>query len=220
MFEDLIAYRNVYRNKIAKKQVDIEQAIKNNSEREILLSQVKEKRDLLDGLEEYKQALAVVQAAVDQESLDFQNRRLDFLNETITSALTELLPHLGLQASIECDFSRKDKASLVLKDSKGHSFSPDMSAGTLVQYLVSFAAVSCITQSLGYKNIFIDEAFGAAAVDLLGDIGALIQKRVDAGIQIVLVSQNPALYRDLPRHEIFLETDFNDLSVKVTEKDY
>jgi len=60
---------------------------------------------------------------------------------------------------------------------------------------------------LGVNNLYVDEAFGVAAPEILGEIGQVIQHHVDNGMQIVIISQNPGLYQDLPRHEIRLKTN-------------
>lgn len=88
-----------------------------------------------------------------------------------------------------------------------------------MQYLISVSAVAAITKSLGVHNIYIDEAFGVARVDHLDDLGELLQGFVDDGLQTVIVSQNPALYNNLSRHEIYLETvhDGNQRFAKVAE---
>lgn len=219
MFENLILNRTFYEAKLSRKEVDIERVRENNKKVNKLILEKEESERLLLDIQEYRNILKIIETAVEAENNNFKNRRLDFLNTVITGSIAEFFPQLGLQANVTCDFSRKSKAKMTLIDSEGHVGTPKIGQGKLMQYLVSFAACCGITKGLGFNNIFIDEAFGAAAVSLLPTIGEAVQRIVKDGTQVVLVSQNPALYQDLPVHEIQLSTDLVHMRVTLKEFD-
>ena len=81
--------------------------------------------------------------------------------------------------------------------------------------------MSGIVKGLGIKNLYVDEAFGVAAPEIMGEIGKVVQHSVDDDLQIIMIAQNPCVYQDLPRHEITLKKDPVTKSVHVvSEIDY
>lgn len=218
MYENLIRNRSFYESRYSRKVAELEKAKEDNRRRDELLVKQSSVLELLNDIKVYRGSLNVIRTAIEHENNEFQNRRLLFLNDLITDSIAEIFPQLGISAEVKCDFSRKEKTRMLLHDRAGHVFTPKISQGKLMQYLISFAAISGIVRGLNVSNIFIDEAFGAAAVNILEDLGKIIQKNVDAGVQVVLVAQNPALYRDLPRHEIVLETDLESSKVVIVEE--
>ena len=71
---------------------------------------------------------------------------------------------------------------------------------------------------MGITNLYVDEAFGVAAPDILGDLGQLLYEQVDDGMQVIIISQNPGLYQDIPRREIHLKRDSVTKSVSVIKQ--
>ncbi|MEY8333098.1 hypothetical protein AALB53_08340 [Lachnospiraceae bacterium 47-T17] len=207
MFEELIKSRSYYERKILDTAVRLERAKINNAQADKLSAEFNTCKRLLDEVKEYRNNLALLKTAVTTEINEYQNRRVSYLNDIITDALTSIFLDEGYSADIHCDFSRKNACKLLLHDRSGNVSSPYIGQGKLMQYLISFAAVSGITRGLGYKNLFIDEAFGVSDMDRLSEIGDVIQKQVESGMQVVLISQNPALYAGLPRHMISLHKD-------------
>ena len=173
--------KGYFEQRIRDLEVLIAIAKKNNENRQRLLAQKEEVKELAVGLHRYVDKLKVILARTTKEN---------------------------------------NVVKLVLTDAWGNVFYPRMGNGMLVQYLTSFAAVSCITRTLGYKNLFIDEAFGCSSMNNLPVIGQLLGDLVSSGMQIVCVSQNPALYQDLPRHEICLEMNKEGTGVLMKEKDF
>lgn len=212
--------KGYFEQRIRDLEVLIAIAKKNNENRQRLLAQKEEVKELAVGLHRYVDKLKVILARTTKENNDFRTRRLDLLNYSVSEELGKIFTRERFQAKITCDFKRKNVVKLVLTDAWGNVFYPRMGNGMLVQYLTSFAAVSCITRTLGYKNLFIDEAFGCSSMNNLPVIGQLLGDLVSSGMQIVCVSQNPALYQDLPRHEICLEMNKEGTGVLMKEKDF
>lgn len=207
MFEDILAKRSLYDKNLFTKMRELERA-------KLVNEQVKHFSVLKDRLtslalkvEKHRMDLTKLRAAVIKEDNDFKNRRIEYLNAVITEALADIFPEEGVTAELLCDFSRTDVVELILYDCLGHEYIPDICSGKLMQYLISFSAITGITLKLGKKNIFVDEAFGVASPDIMGKIGDVVQERIDSGLQLIMIAQNSAVYQDLPRHEIILQKD-------------
>lgn len=202
-------YKNddIYRNALMNRKIRLERMKVEEEKRQEVKAKLEGLQELESELSEYMSDLKMISETTDSVDRDFKKRRLSFVNGIITEALDEIFPQEGLQARLDCDFNRKTEAVLELKDKHGNLLDPDMCSGKLQQYLISFSAVAGIVEGLGIHNIYVDEAFGVASADILGDIGQIIKKHIDKGMQIVLVAQNPALYQDLPRKEIHLRKD-------------
>lgn len=206
MFEKIVRDRSYYERRIADTAASLERARVVNDQVDTLREEHDNIRSVASEVQLYRDDLSLLKTAVTTEINEYQNRRIEYLNNLITDSLAEIFPERGWIADIRCDFSRKNICKLVLKDRNGHVSLPKVGQGKLLQYLISFAAVAGITKGLGYNNLFIDEAFGVAAVKRLSDIGDIIKKQIEDGMQIILVSQNPSLYNQLPRHVYNLKT--------------
>lgn len=221
MYEDILDARVNLQRKLYNKVAEVERAKLSNAQRNKLLVK---KRDLdlaCEMMSKYLEDTKLLLAAIDTEDRAFKNRRLDFIDALVSDSLTQIFPQEELQAKLVCDFNRKNEAVLELRDKNGNIYEPDICSGKLQQYLISFAAVVGIVRGLGINSLFIDEAFGAAAVEILGDLGEMLKKQIDDGVQIILVAQNPGLYQDLPRHELQLIKNPTTKSVSVlSEMDY
>lgn len=196
-----------FERRMYQQYAEFERAKLNNEMREKLKIKYDSLNEILEELKVYYATLKKIAAAVDSEDRNYKNRRLGYLNNLITESLANIFPDKSLQASVECDFDRKNVVTLTLSDVYGNELDPDICSGKLQQYLISFASVAGIALGLGVNNLYVDEAFGVAAPEILGEIGQVIQHHVDNGMQIVIISQNPGLYQDLPRHEIRLKTN-------------
>lgn len=203
----LMAKRQMYDSLIYKKVADLERAKVNNEQRAKLVAERDELAELSKSYAEHIRNLDRLSAAIDREDNNFKTRRLDFVNQLITDSLTKLFPQEGLTAKVICDFKRKNGALLQLLNKDGNVVHPDMCSGQLQQYVISFAAVTGIVQGLGIGNVFIDEAFGVAAPEILGDIGKIVEDFVNGGVRVVMIAQQPGLYQDIPHREIQLKKD-------------
>ncbi|NBH96596.1 hypothetical protein D7Y41_02625 [Anaerotruncus sp. 1XD22-93] len=197
--------REYYREKILEKKLQLERSKVMNQE----LLKLNAKKDAIqqvkDDLSAYVDLLFYLKRTVLAEDTAFRERRVEYLNNVITEELQKIFPHSGLQAKIAYnDKYSRTKATLRLVDSDGYSRKPKIAEGKLCQYLISFAAVNGVVRSLGYSNIYVDEAFGVSSPENLPRVGESLQQSIDSGMQIVLVSQNPALYESIPRQEIHL----------------
>lgn len=201
-------YKNFFNDSINRKKIELERARDRNKKIESLKAERDELKSLSDNVEIYRHKLKSLYQMVLKESSEYKDRRLGFLNDCITDALLEIFPDSGFSANIELTTSRNiDKAYVSLKDTKGNTRMPFMQEGKLCQYLVSFAAVKGVTAAAGYHNIYIDEAFGASSIDNLVKIGDILEDTAKKGTQFIVVSQNPALYSGIPRHEIHFHKD-------------
>lgn len=164
-------------------------------------------QSVLSSVESYWHSLSLVRTAAINEATAYQTRRIEYLNQLVSDALREIFPTESYSARVIYDYHRKDEVHLELVDSSGNVSSPTVGQGQLMQYVISFAAISGITKGLGFNNVFIDEAFGVAAVGKLSDIGEMIDKYVKDGMQIILVAQNSLLYSSIPHRVIKLQKD-------------
>lgn len=209
MYEEITEKRYLYEQALHREYAELERNKINNEKMDKYRKMLRELQSVYDRAGMYLNAVKVVETAVIKEANDYQTRRIDFLNKIITDAIGRIFPDRDVRAELKSMHSRTDKVSLKLYDSLGNDFSPYVCEGKLMQYLISVAAVAAIIKSMGCSSIFIDEAFGVAREDHMDDLGALLGSFVDGGLQTVVISQNPSLYANLPRHEIHLETASN-----------
>lgn len=207
MFTEILQMQSLYDNALFGEMREIEKAKLMNAQLEEFVLRRDQLADLVQATRKHVDSLTKLRAAVIREDNLFRENRIEYLNAVITEALADIFPEEKLTAKLHCDFSRTDTVELVLYDELGNEYLPDICAGKLMQYLISFAAITGITLNLGVHNIFIDEAFGVASPDIMGQIGEVVQRRIADGLQIVMIAQNSALYQDLPRHEIRLRKD-------------
>ena len=220
-YEKLQRDLNYYDQKIYSKVAELERAKITNEEREKLMYRQEQLQELVDEFNTYCFDLKLMKTALETEDRNFKNRRLQYIDVLVTDSLKSIFPEDNLQAHLNCDFYRKTETTLELLDAYGHTLDPDICSGKLQQYLISFAAVSGIVKGLGIGNLYVDEAFGVAAPEIMGEIGKLIQQKIEEGLQVIMIAQNPCVYQDLPRHEITLRKDPVKGSVEIVEeKDY
>lgn len=204
-------------SRIAIKRANIEKAKVINESRKKLEVRHNALDDLAHDIQEYKENLKILGIRVTKENDNFRTKRLEYLSASITDAIADVFPDKNLKAIVSCDFKRKNAVDLRLLDEDNHLIKPSIGNGKLMQYLISFSSVSRIVQSLGYHSLFVDEAFGVASESNLPVVGEIIKQKVEDGLQIVLVSQNAALYQDVARREIRLAYDFTDKKAKLCD---
>lgn len=221
IYDDILRDRDFFERKLYQKHAELERARVTNEMREKVESRKSEVEEVTLELEKYLFDLKRLRAVLETEDRDFKNRRLDYVDSLITDSLSAIFPDDGLKAKLHCEFNRKNGVDLELVDKYDNELSPDICSGKLQQYLISFAAVAGIANGLGIKQLYVDEAFGVAAPSILGEIGKVIQKSVDNGMQIILIAQNSGLYQDLPRREIKLKKSVETDAIEVvSEEDF
>lgn len=194
-----------YQHLLLDKRAALERAVVVNEEKTKLQAQMNELTELQNKCYSHLLNLETLLKIVMKEDANFRERRIAFLNEHITKELLKIFPAEGYQAKIYCDPKRgAGNAFLVLVDKNGKERIPKVTEGKLCQYLISFASTVGVVQGLNTDNIYIDEAFGVASEGNLPKVGEILKNTAKDGVQIVLVSQNSALYRDIPRREIHL----------------
>lgn len=223
---DLEKYRLLNRNyafKISQYTEKINRAKVTNEQRSDLQEKKQASDELLANLLKYMNVLQVIKSRAVKENEDFRTRRLDLLSSSISENLATIFPDEGYDVKVSCSFNRRDNINLTVTNQRMETMSPKMSSGKLQQYLISFSSICCITKALGKKAVYVDEAFGASSTANLPLIGDLIGKlSSEDGMQLILVSQNAALYQDIPgRREIYLETNKETHNAEVADiKDY
>lgn len=207
-------YNEYYRNKeyltrrLVERKAELKTAKKTNENIEQISAYELELKDLYELLHNFNNMLVRMRNKISAEDIDFKNRRIEYLNKIITEILAEFFPYLGLQASISYEDNRNStKAKLRLKDADGNIRKPLISEGKFCQYLISFAGVAGILQSLGKNSIYLDEAFGVTSRERLTQVGEMLHKSVQKGLFLIAVTQNPELYNSVPRREIRMAYD-------------
>lgn len=192
-------------NQLREKKFQLERVRRDNQRLLELRSRLDEAAMMRNEVTEYLKTLTMLHKAGIEEDKNFKNRRIDYLNDTITSALTQIFPEMQARAEISYDFNRKAVANVELKTNDGGTSDPYME-GKLLQYLVSLTAISGIVDSFGANTLYIDEAFGVAHPSILGELGDMLSK-LSKDFQIVLVSQNEELYQNVPHRKFLFDKD-------------
>lgn len=207
---------DLYRLKLHREQLRIESAIDTNRKFEKLKKQKVFADDLVADAKKQIADLQRLLQVIKVEEGNFRERRLNYIGECITQALEKIFPNERFRASVECDVSRgKNLAQLVLTDSSGNERMPFVQEGKMCQYLISFAAIRGVTEALGSDAVYIDEAFGAASLDNVQKVGPILEQMAESGTQIILVSQNPALYDGIAHREICFHKDDSEQRVVI-----
>ena len=184
----------------------LEHVKSNNEHYRKLEENYKKLSELQSDYEDYVRLLKKLLLNLQTEYGEFRERRLAFLNESITDRLLKIFPERGFSAKIEYEDKRgKEMARLVLNDPLGRVRRPSMTEGDLCKYLICYAAIESVVTSLGRNIIYIDEAFGVASDVNKPKIGQLLQSSVENGMQIILVSQSKELYEEVKHREFQLE---------------
>lgn len=197
--------------------------VKANNEK---IEKIRAKKDsveaLLEKIDKYIRNLKFLLKVIVIEETRFRERRLDFVNKSITQSLDLIFPDENFAAFVDCDINRdKGYAQLFLRDPDGNDRIPSIQEGKMCQYLISFAAIVAVTSALNSSSIFIDEAFGAASEDNIQKMGPVLERLARNGMQIILVSQNSTLYENIERREICFHKDPLSRKVIIDDvKDY
>ena len=207
-------WKNYYRNKeyirkkITEKRLNLERVISSNKEYEKIKAEKIAGEEIVARLDKYLIDLNQLKDNVSLEDKEYRNRRIKFLSDQITDMLYRFFPDKGFEAKINFDDKRRvSNAGLKLIDKSGVERNPELSEGMLLQYLISYAAINAVLDSVDKHIIFIDEAFGVASQQNLPKIAEMLQQSCESGMQIILATQNPLLYNSIP-HKVFqLELD-------------
>ena len=214
MKKEIISSFDYFNRKIIDKELRLEKAEKTNNTLKVLKAKHEQLDRWLNNANDYINYLKFFENITISEAKEFKKRRVEFLNDLITKELANFFPNEGFTANIVFEHKYgSNKAYLVLKDKDGNERRPYMSEGKLLQYLVSYSCVLGVVEGLGVSNVYIDEAFGVASEAKLTDLGELLDKTIEKGIQVILVSQRSTLYSNTPRREFLLSKDESTKSV-------
>lgn len=197
-----------YKRRLMEKRLQLERS-------KVINEEVKKLRIRVDAIDEMLfdvvgqlNSLKKLETIITKESDSFRERRVTYLDDQITDALSVIFPEKDFKAKIQYDFKYgSSKAYLRLKDRKGNNRSPFVTEGKLCQYTIGFISTVSTVVGLGASIIFIDEAFGVSSKKNLPKIGEMIQSYADTGLQFIIISQSSDLYADIPRREIHLELE-------------
>ena len=194
-----------FKQQLNNKLINLEKAKVYNEQFEALQVKCLETKAVQDKLVDYVTELSLLKSMIISEAKAFKERRIQYLNDSITEELGKIFPEEGFTAKIVCDFKyNNNKAYLTLIDKSGNVRIPKISEGKLCQYLISFSSTVGTVKGLGKRNIYIDEAFGVSSPQKLLEVSTLLNDVLESGIQLVVISQHKELYQDLPRREIHL----------------
>lgn len=194
--------------KLRNKYAQIEKLKSNNERHKKLEEELDKLLKLQKDYEDYMKLLKKILLNVQLEYQDFRERRLEFLNESITNKIMKIFPNRGMMAKIVYEEHRgQETAKLILVDPLGRVSKPKIAEGDLCKYLICYAAIESVIISLGKNKIFIDEAFGVASETNKPRIGEILHRSASNGMQIILISQDKELYEGVPHREFWLQLD-------------
>lgn len=160
----------------------------------------------IDTLSKYKSNLKNLLNAVESEDNKFKDKRLGYIKSIVESNLDFIFPEKEFSVKIVPNVVRgKVKSGLALFDKYNNILDPEENEGGLLQEVLAFSSALTIISLLGGNSFYIDEAFGASSMKNKPKLGVILNKYVESGLQILMVSQSPALYDSLSRREIHLK---------------
>lgn len=149
---------------------------------------------------------------------EYKNKRNNLLEMSIGNSIDRLF--------VEEDFTPRitsypyngkilTKLELISSDGDGLNLGeedirvPKYSEGGFLQQLIGYSSSMTILELLGSKTLLIDEAFSNASDNKRNAMQQILYEHsVVKGIQIIVVSQSDALYKDLPRRQFNLNRNF------------
>jgi DNA repair exonuclease SbcCD ATPase subunit len=189
--------------------------------RDMIQDRLNEAKSLRRDLELLKTEMKVITRVVRDEEVRFKEKRLRFVDDNITERLDIIFPSKGLVAETHCDFNHlQTKLRLYLKDRFGNLRPPYVTEGKGAQQLISFTAAESTLRLLGKNILYLDEAFSNASGETLEKIQPMLQKSVEDGFQLIVVSHSDEIYSNLSRREIHLESYDGEFVGNVVIKDF
>ena len=212
----ILSDKDFFKKQLLDKKLQLERVIAANKEYEQLEREKVAGESIEQELKQYVSDLVQLKDNVNYEDKEYRNRRIDFLNNELTDMLYKFFPNKGLVADIVFDDKYKgSNAFLQLKDADGNLRTPENTEGGFGQYLISYAAVTAVLQTLGQNIVYLDEAFGVASKTNLVKMADLLNKSCQSGMQIILATQDPLLYSSVPHRAFCLELDVEKDAVVV-----
>lgn len=159
-------------------------------------------------LEKYKNDLVTINKVAVKEYREYRCRRIDFLNNTITSNIQKIFPYEGYKSRIVYETKyNNSNAYVTLLDKNGNVRIPKYSEGGLLKELIGFTSAISVLECLDSNTFLFDEAFGMASKNNKPKLGDMLNNCINNGVQMFLVSQTSDLYDGLNCRKIYLERD-------------
>lgn len=136
------------------------------------------------------------------EDIAYKDRRVSFIEEVVTENLAHVYPENKLRAVIDNDFkNRGSHAELLLYDEDGNEMIPYIQEGGMYQSVISFSSAIGITVSTGRATLWLDEPFAAGSPTKIALTAELIYEALKQGLQLILIEQSDAGYKNIIRRE-------------------
>lgn len=176
---------------------------------------------VLQSGENYQNILECLLLRCKVEDTKFKEERLHFLEEAIQEGFDYIFPNENITPKLEyVPFRGKNVASLKLlvpnPSTTEQDYLQPKNASGLQKQLIAFTGAATVCDLLGLNKIFVDEAFNNSSTENKFKLGKVLEMFKDKGMQIFLISQDVALYQDLPRREIHINKKSISNSLGVT----
>lgn len=206
---------NTLNRKIGVYKMNLETYKEKNQIRSSLVEKAKNLEELVFNLNEHLTMLENILVFAKSSDAKYKEKRISFIEDTLASHLDKLFPGEFTPKLLPQVIRNKKTMKLILVDQNGKAHTPKMSAGGMMKSLITFASCISVINLLGTKIIFIDEAFGNGSETKKAEMGDILLSYLNAGVQMIIVSQSSSLYQDLPRREINLRKDSLTQSVVI-----
>ncbi|MNN43030.1 hypothetical protein D3C81_1572460 [compost metagenome] len=201
-----------------KKLNELENAKTNNNKLE---ENIIKQSQINDNLIKARGYLTILQNIEEEARINgnrYKQNRVSRIELEIDSSIDYIFPDENLSSKIIVDEKGKGKAKLVLLDERNKARNPRNTEGGLLKQLVSFTASHGISRMQGVNVLFVDEAFGNSSPENKAKVGTILNKCVEEGMQIILITQGGELYQDLSRKMIYLTKELGNVCVEKTEE--
>ena len=178
-------------------------ALQAEKEQKELRAKYQKAVELEEDYKTFSYQLDAIRKTCNIEDINYKKRRLNYIEKCVEKNLSLIYPDEGFTCEITWDFKyNNQKVDLYLYNKDGELSIPRVNEGGFCRRLTGFSAASAVTESLGCKNLYMDEVFYAAHPDNLAKTSSLLQELVDKCFQMILIEQQDDIYRDLKRREI------------------
>lgn len=212
---------NLLRNQVASMKTSLTQIEEINRCSEEYNRQLEEVNKLVADLSNYSLILNRLLKTARNEESKYRDSRNAYLESYCSEYIHFIFPDSNYICQIDTPQKRGvNNTKLTIRDELGYPSNPKLFLSGLMKQLVSCSAIIAVTELMGYNTFFLDEAFGNASIDNKPLVGQLLGKVLERDFTIFLISQDPGLYRDLPRREISLYYKDNLIDKEVTDYEF
>lgn len=214
----LVNYReHELSNRISGYKVQLEYARIRDEERKECLAHINKLTENIETMKQANKDYDLIIENIDKALEINETLRLGILRRRVTENVAEVWPRDNYQVSYEVEKYAKDRVVTMMCEQDGRNDPVKMQSGHLFRQVASFSTSTEIQMLLGCKTIFVDEALNSGDEESMEDLGVIISRLNQMGVQVIMIEHKHEIYNNLPRTQYNLYRDTNTNKVEVNK---